>query len=105
MLNLSVVGEFGTGKSTFINAMLRHDNFLVSSALQGTTVAATIIEHSEKYGISLTYTNGKKMSRNYHSIDQLKSALISFTTDPSIAKNCIVLMFNYRQHRFRQDLE
>lgn len=86
LLNLSVVGEFGTGKSTFINAMLRRDNFLVSSALQGTTVAATIIEHSEKYGISLTYTNGKKMSRNYHSIDQLKSALISFTTDPSIAK-------------------
>lgn len=86
LLNLSVVGEFGTGKSTFINAMLRHDNFLVSSALQGTTVAATIIEHAENYCISLTYNSGKKMSRIYHSIEELKTALISFTTDPSIAK-------------------
>ncbi len=49
-LNLSVIGEFSTGKSTFINALLRAA-ILESDILQGTTVAATVIRYGEKSNI------------------------------------------------------
>ncbi len=43
-LYLGVVGEFSSGKSTFINALLR-EQFLDSSATEGTTVIPTFIEY------------------------------------------------------------
>ena len=46
-LYMSVVGEFSTGKSTFINALLR-ENLLESHILQGTTTINTVIEHGAK---------------------------------------------------------
>jgi GTPase Era involved in 16S rRNA processing len=49
-LNLSVIGEFSTGKSTFINALIRAD-ILESDILQGTTVAATVIRYGHKRNI------------------------------------------------------
>lgn len=87
LLNLTVVGEFTSGKSTFINAMLRHEDFLVSSMLQGTTVATTVIEHADKYRIALTYKNGKKQNTKYPGIEDMKNALVSVTSDPIVAKN------------------
>ncbi len=86
LLNLTVVGEFGTGKSTFINSILRSEDFLVSSALQGTTVAATVIEYSERYRIVLENHNGDSNEYFYGSSDALRDALTTFTTDPSVAK-------------------
>lgn len=59
LLNLSVIGEFSTGKSAFINALLRRDGFLQSSSLQGTTTTATIIESSDKYALVCTYKGGR----------------------------------------------
>ncbi len=49
-LNLSIIGEFSTGKSTFINALIRNA-ILESDILQGTTVAATVIRYGEKQNI------------------------------------------------------
>ena len=46
-LYMSVIGEFSTGKSTFINALLR-ENLLESHILQGTTTINTVIEHGAK---------------------------------------------------------
>jgi GTPase SAR1 family protein len=43
-LYLGVVGEFSSGKSTFINALLR-EQFLDSRATEGTTVLPTFIEY------------------------------------------------------------
>lgn len=86
MLNLTVVGEFGTGKSTCINSLLRIEDFLVSSALQGTTVAATIIEYAKTYSISLEYSDGRIAGHVFQNILQLKEALVSFTTDPKVAR-------------------
>lgn len=43
-LNLSVIGEFSTGKSTFINALLGEE-LLIYSVIQGTTVVNTVIEY------------------------------------------------------------
>jgi len=86
-LNLSVVGEFGTGKSTLINALLRSDDFLVSSSLQGTTVAATIVENDSECGILLEHMNGQQEYRFFELIDDLREGIISCTTDPKIAQN------------------
>lgn len=86
ILNLTVVGEFGTGKSTCINSLIRIEDFLVSSALQGTTVAATIIEYAKTYSISLEYSDGRTARHIFTNISDLKKALVSFTTDPNVAK-------------------
>ncbi len=85
-LNLTVVGEFSTGKSTFINAMLRRDDFLVSSALQGTTVAATVIEHASTYGLEWINDRGQTTGKTFDSVDTLKAGLVAYTSDPAVAK-------------------
>lgn len=51
-LNLSVIGEFSTGKSTFINALLRAA-LLESNITQGTTVAATVIQYAKKKSLTI----------------------------------------------------
>jgi len=56
-LNLSVIGEFSTGKSTFINALLRSE-LLESDILQGTTAAATVIRYGKKKNIFIKKTVG-----------------------------------------------
>ncbi len=86
VLNVSVIGEFTTGKSTFINALIGKE-LLVSSVLQGTTVASTIIEYGSEYRIYLKYLNGHS-DRNfvYANARELKNGLKRFTTDPKIAR-------------------
>lgn len=86
-LNLSIVGEFGTGKSTLINALLRSDEFLVSSSLQGTTVAATIVENSSEHAILAEHNNGQQEYRAFENAEALREGLIACTTDPAIARN------------------
>lgn len=63
-LNLSVIGEFSVGKSTFINALLRQE-LLSSGTIQGTTTVPTIIESSKDYSIVFRYKN-KRTDRRYH---------------------------------------
>lgn len=84
-LNLSVIGEFTTGKSTFINAMVRH-NLLVSSIMQGTTLANTIIDYCPKFAICLYHVNGKKAAKEFHDIRELKHCIAKITTNEKIAK-------------------
>lgn len=85
-LNISVIGEFSTGKSTFINALLRRE-LLASSALQGTTVASTVIDYSERYEIELEYLDRRSGERfSYTCFRELKKELERFTTDSSVAR-------------------
>lgn len=49
-LYLTVVGEFSSGKSTFINALLR-DDLLESNVVQGTTISNTIIRYAPEYNL------------------------------------------------------
>lgn len=84
-LNISVIGEFSTGKSTFINALLRKE-LLASSALQGTTVASTVIDYSEQHKIELEYLDGCSENLNYNCFRDLRKGLEHYTTNSSIAK-------------------
>jgi hypothetical protein len=60
-LYMSVVGEFSSGKSSFINAQIR-DNLLKADVLQATTSAATIIKYGEQLDASIKYKNGNSVT-------------------------------------------
>ena len=81
LLNLSVIGEFSTGKSTFINALLRRDGFLQSSSLQGTTTTATIIESSDRYVLTCTYNNGAPEEYEFPDCASLEERLAEISSD------------------------
>ena len=85
-LNISVIGEFSTGKSSFINALLRAE-LLASSALQGTTVASTIIEYGSRHKVEEEYLDGRPpVSTGFRDMDTMKRYLDRLTTDSSIAR-------------------
>ena len=84
VLNISVIGEFSTGKSSFINALVGHE-LLAVNVLQGTTVAITIIEYGTSYSLSLVDKNGNPTTTEYKNINYLSSALQHYTTEPSYA--------------------
>lgn len=82
VLNISVIGEFSTGKSSFINALVGHE-LLAVNVLQGTTVAITIIEYGASFSLSLVDKSGNTTSQEYRNISFLRSTLQHYTTDPS----------------------
>jgi GTPase SAR1 family protein len=57
-LFLGVVGEFSSGKSTLINALLR-DDLLRTDLIQATTSAATILAYGERLAAEVLYRNGQ----------------------------------------------
>lgn len=73
-LNMSVIGEFSTGKSTFINALLRME-LLEEDVIQGTTVAATVLEHAPDMKIECMYANSGKDTQSFSDFDSLKQRL------------------------------
>lgn len=85
LLNISVIGEFSTGKSSFINALVGYE-LLAINVLQGTTVAITVIEYGEEFSITLYDSIGSASTQIYPSIQALKEKLFTYTTDPAYAK-------------------
>ena len=81
LLNLSVLGEFSTGKSTFINALLRRDGFLQSSSLQGTTTTATIIEPSDRYLLVCTNKEGVSTEEEFPDCETLEARVNEICSD------------------------
>lgn len=57
-LYLGVVGEFSTGKSTFINALLGME-LLREDILQGTTCAPTLLSAGPEFGIRVEFATGR----------------------------------------------
>ena len=51
---LGIVGEFSSGKSTLINALIGAD-FFVTNAIQGTTTVITKLTHSDTINLKLKY--------------------------------------------------
>ena len=80
-LNISVIGEFSTGKSTFINALLRC-NLLEECSLQGTTQAVTVLEYAPDYSTTVKripvpyYT--PDLPHEYDSFEQFKKAVAEY---------------------------
>lgn len=56
-LYLGVVGSFSSGKSTFINSVI-HKNLLPTDAVQGTTVAASVLKRADYDDLQITYLDG-----------------------------------------------
>ena len=55
-LYLGIVGSFSSGKSTFINSVI-HKNLLPTDAVQGTTVATTILKKADFDDLEIVYNN------------------------------------------------
>lgn len=87
---LGVLGEFSTGKSTFINAMIR-DELLKKHVMSGTTAASTIIRYGPYIDVQVLFKNGKKEYFSKNNDFKDKKALISYlhkvTTVEEISKN------------------
>ncbi len=85
-LNISVIGEFSSGKSTFINALLRME-LLSAGVLQGTTVASTIIEYAEEYSFSIQYLSGTENTVRADSFQELKTRLSTIVAENEDARS------------------
>ena len=72
-LYLSVIGEFSSGKSTFINALLREE-LLGSKNLGGTTIANTIIRYAPQYDLLVNFKDGTTEVYSQRLIDEGKAA-------------------------------
>lgn len=59
-LRLAVFGEFSSGKSTFINALMKR--CLLKSATKATTAAGTHIRAGKSFSITVTTVSGEKIS-------------------------------------------
>ena len=92
MLNICVIGEFSTGKSSFINALVGYE-LLAVNVIQGTTVAITIIEYSQDFSITLTDYFGKSTRKIYKSIESLRQQVHLYTTDAAYSQkiNCVTV--------------
>ena len=62
-LYLGIVGEFSTGKSTFINALLGFE-LLKEDVLQGTTCAPTLLSKGNDFTITVNFNNGKRPAKH-----------------------------------------
>ena len=60
-LYLGVIGEFSSGKSTFINALIA-DDLLKTDTLPETTAAATLISYNAKLDVEVEYSDRNRIS-------------------------------------------
>ena len=80
VLNMAVVGEFSSGKSSFINALLR-ENLLETDVIQGTTVASTLIRYDAEKTIGVFGEGGReKKIRKTESAAALAKLLRTYTS-------------------------
>lgn len=59
ILRIAVVGEFSSGKSSFINALLREE-LMETDVIQGTTVSAAVISHDYTKSLWLNDKEGNR---------------------------------------------
>lgn len=103
---LAIVGEFSSGKSTFINALLR-DEILKTSALVATATATKIKSGKDliieatldgtKKGVFKTNTNSENISIPWLNIQQVtpRKLIHLLTADDNIAKNVVDLTISH----------
>lgn len=100
LLNMSVVGEFSCGKSTFINALMRNE-LLSSCSLQGTTVANTVIEYSDNYRIKLIFKDKTTRAEFFNTLEELRAKVDEYTTNPDFTKNLHSVEIGLPSHKIQ----
>lgn len=96
-LYLAVIGEFSSGKSTFINALLGFR--LLKEAVMPTTACATYIEcHAQKLSLKVSFFDGANFLATESNYDNLKDYLTStFKKAASDIKQIITLITSDQQ--------
>ena len=80
VLHLAILGEFSSGKSTFINALLKHR--LLKSARVATTASATHITFGPKLSVNATFLDGKCVQATALDTRQLSQAIAQIRSQP-----------------------
>ena len=86
-LYLGIIGAFSSGKSTFINALIR-DNLLRTDVLPATTASATILRYGADLDVEIMYRDGtlKSFKHVKKEKENLKAFLHQVTADEDVAK-------------------
>ena len=84
-VNIAVVGEFSSGKSSVINAMLGMD-LLVMDDLPDTTLVPSIISYSEKPFLEIIYSQGNKASKTEMPIERIRDYIADYSFRESLMK-------------------
>lgn len=86
-LYLGIIGEFSSGKSTLINALIR-DDLLRTDVRQATTASATILRYGADLDVEITYRDGtlKSFKQVKKREENLKTFLHQVTADEEVAK-------------------
>lgn len=87
-LYLGVVGEFSSGKSTFLNAILR-DDLLRTDVLQATTAAVTWLRYGQNVDVQVEFEDGSKRTfrEGSPSLQYRFKSTFSSTTDRTQRKD------------------
>ena len=103
-LNMAVIGEFSSGKSSFINALLR-ENLLETDAIQGTTVASTLIGYSPERIFRTCGKGGRgKQTRKTESSAALAKLLAAYTSGDRKDENVQHLEVGYPSDFLQQGI-
>lgn len=103
-LNMAVIGEFSSGKSSFINALLR-ENLLEADAIQGTTVASTLIGYSPERMFCAYGRGGKgKQTRSVENAAALAKLLAAYTSGNRKDENAQHLEVGYPSDFLQQGI-
>lgn len=84
-VNIAVVGEFSSGKSSVINAMLGMD-LLVMDDLPDTTLVPSIISYSEKPFLEVIYSQGSNNSKTEMTIERIRDHIAEYSFRESLMK-------------------
>ena len=111
-LFLGVVGEFSSGKSTFINALIR-DDLLRADVLQGTTAAATVLSYGAEVDVEVLFREGMLWHRAVDCVDPppdlnerqtIRQFIHRYTAEESIAQNVAAVSILHPTEVFRRGL-
>lgn len=85
-VNIAVIGEFSSGKSTVINAMLGMD-LLIMDDLPDTTLIPSIIQFSETPTLEIVYNDGRTSEKEQMSIDLIRNYISQYSFRESLLQN------------------
>lgn len=84
-VNIAVVGEFSSGKSSVINAMLGMD-LLVMDDLPDTTLVPSVIMYAQQPFLEIVYNQGDKNIKTETSVEQIRSYIAEYSFRESLMK-------------------